>query len=390
MYNESLKESINALMENKWIVKETSPQLYKTIRENQKTIRKFCNEKLGANLYVHGQFIMLEKIPDYFAPWMGIDNFREQDDYMMYCLILAFLEEKVSNEQFLLTDICDDIEYSWNEDESIKWSNFTTRMSFIRAMNYCLEYQLLYQIDGDTNNFKHQPNTDVLYEVSQMSRYVLRSYPEDYQQYTSFKEFEENFEQATNRENSELRRQKVYRKLLYTPAVIRNQAEDEFSYIRNYRNTIQDDLEKYTYFQLELFKNCASATNREEPSKLTLFPDRKNSSSIILQMMSIIWEKVDKKQLVPNEYGEISISRLQCETILEQTKERYRLGWSKSMAEKSVSVLLSVLLEEMESWGLCSITDEVTVTLLAPSGRLVGAYTKETRDKIEGSLSNGS
>jgi uncharacterized protein (TIGR02678 family) len=138
MGNERIRECINALMENKWIIKDNEPQLYRMIREEQKVIRKFCNEKLGANLYIHGQFIMLEKIPDYFASWMGIDTFREQDDYTMYCLILVYLEEKISSEQFLLTDICEEIGYIWTSQEKVDWSTFKIRMNFIRAMSYCV------------------------------------------------------------------------------------------------------------------------------------------------------------------------------------------------------------------------------------------------------------
>lgn len=386
MGNERIRECINALMENKWIIKDNEPQLYRMIREEQKVIRKFCNEKLGANLYIHGQFIMLEKIPDHFASWMGIDTFREQDDYTMYCLILVYLEEKISSEQFLLTDICEEIGYIWTSQEKVDWSTFKTRMNFIRAMSYCVEKQLIHQVDGDTNDFKYRQEVDVLYEVTQMSRYVLRSYPEDYQKFNSFSEFNTYYEETSNLEDTEIRRHRVYRNLLYSPVLLRRQHENEFAYIRNYRNSIQDDLEKYTYFQLEVSKNLASATNREERRKLTLFPDKKNSSSLILQWFVLLWEEIENEQLVPNEYGEIYLTNMQCENLLEQTKERYQLGWSKTLIEKSISHLMSLLIDEMINWEFCSIEDEVMIRFYPSSGRLIGEYTQETKDKIKESL----
>ncbi|MBT2732255.1 TIGR02678 family protein [Carnobacterium sp. ISL-102] len=386
MENERIRECINVLMENKWIIKGKDPQLYRMIREEQKIIRKFCNEKLGANLYIHGQFIMLEKIPDHYASWMGIDTFREQDDYTMYSLILVYLEEKMSSEQFLLTNICEELGYIWTDQETVDWSTFKTRMNFVRAMTYCVEQQLIHQVDGDTTNFKYHQEADVLYEVTQMSRYVLRSYPEDYQQFNSFIEFKQYHKQALNLEDTEIRRQKVYRNLLYSPAVLRRQYGEEFAYIRNYRNSIQDDLEKYTYFQLEVYKNLASATNREDRGKLTLFPDNKNSSSLILQWFVLLREEIEKEKLLPNEYGEIQLSRMHCETLLEQTKERFQLGWSKMLIEKTISSLLSILLNEMVIWDFCSIEDEVMIRFYPSSGRLIGEYTQETKDKIKESL----
>ena len=80
------------------------------IREREKVLRRYISEKFGLRLIVHQYFIKLEKIPVEPESWMGIQSFSGPMDYAIFCCALSFLEGKAVDEQFLFSDLCQEIQ----------------------------------------------------------------------------------------------------------------------------------------------------------------------------------------------------------------------------------------------------------------------------------------
>lgn len=109
-FDEKAKEAMTALFENFWIVREEEPELYQKIREREKVLKRYLQEKFGYRLIIHRYFAKLEKIPAEPESWMGIQDFQDILDYALFCCLLAYLESKAVDEKFLLSDLCEEIQ----------------------------------------------------------------------------------------------------------------------------------------------------------------------------------------------------------------------------------------------------------------------------------------
>ena len=93
------------LLTRRWITKQEDRDAYYLIKDKAKELRKFFQEKFGYSLIVHQQYVRLDKVPDKAEPWMGITAFKHLEEYQYFCLILIFLEDKQSEEQFILSSL---------------------------------------------------------------------------------------------------------------------------------------------------------------------------------------------------------------------------------------------------------------------------------------------
>ena len=96
-------EAAKALIENCWIDKKRDKELYMEVRRELPKCQKFFREQLGWTIINNEQILKVEKIPAHAESYMGITDFSESRDYCLFCAVLAFLEDKEEQEQFLLS-----------------------------------------------------------------------------------------------------------------------------------------------------------------------------------------------------------------------------------------------------------------------------------------------
>src|SRR5690606_39437456 len=81
------------------------------------------------------------------------------------------------------------------------------------------------------------------------------------------------------------RRHRVYRQLLLSPAVYREEMEEaDFLYLLRFRHRLEEDFAEYLGFRLEIYRNTALLSAPEARARLTLFPDSRAICDIALQM----------------------------------------------------------------------------------------------------------
>ena len=74
---------------------------------------------------------------------MGITDFSESRDYCLFCAVLAFLEDKEEQEQFLLSELVDMLELQLKGVMDMDWTSFTHRKSLVRVLQFCEHMRLL-------------------------------------------------------------------------------------------------------------------------------------------------------------------------------------------------------------------------------------------------------
>ncbi len=377
IFDDVAREAAAALLENFWIIRENQPEEYQNIRERENVLRTFFLEKMGFNLVIHRMFARIEKIPVEPAAWMGIQNFKSLKDYIIFCCILAYLEGKTVDEQFLLSDLCEELTALYPGEESLDWTHYEHRKSLVRVLQFVTELGLVKLIDGDIGEFNYSENSEALYEVPLISRYFLRAFPRDLTGLLRKEDFLRSAAGAEEDENTGVRRRhRVYRRLFLCPVMYAKGPEDpDYLYLRNYRNRIRDDVEKYSSFQFELFKNCAMLTLAENKKIYSIFPDNRAISDIALQFAGIIREEKEQED-IPLQYdGSLCLTPVDFERRVAHCKERYGAGWSKQYREASLQETVRDLLELLVDWQM-AFRDESTgvITLRPLLARTVGRY----------------
>src|SRR5690625_2838400 len=372
-FDEKAQKALRILMEKFWILRLEEPETYQLIREREKMIKRYVDEKFGFDLIVHQHFIKLEKIPVETKSWMGIQEFQESRDYAIFCCALAFTESRSVDEQFLLSDICEEIKDMYPGEMTLDWTNFNHRRSLVRVIKQIEKLSILKKVEGEIDQFAMNEDQEVLYETTIYARYFMRSYPKALFAYDSIADV---LASEWERHETDERRKRVYRKLVISPVVYREREDDaDFAYIRNYRNRLRDDLEAHTMFRLEVFKNAALLVSDERKQDLNLFPDQKAIMDVVLHFASYIRENYE--QFIPDELGNIRVTQGMFEQVVKEVHSIYGKGWSKQYREGSIPSTMNDLIDVLFDWEMMALEKETGAYLLKPLlGRVSGRYPK--------------
>lgn len=366
--------AMDLLLNHYWILRSEDPEWYRLIREREKVLRRYIDEKFGFRLTINQHLIKLEKIPVEPESWMGIQDFQEPMDYAIFCCALAFLEGKSVDEQFLLSELCQEIQASYPGEYPLDWTLYAHRKSLIRAMKVLLEFRLLREIDGDLSLFERSEDSEVLYEATIHSRYFMRSYPDDFSKYNNW---EDLLKEDRKLNQEDIRRKRVYRRLFLSPGLHRKDSQDpDFIYIRNFRNRLAEDIEKHSYYKLHVFKNTAFLSNPEPKQYHTTFPGIKALPEIILQLSKYIHDHRD--EYPPRENGEIILTEGELNQILEKLRNQFEKGWANFLRDTSTNALRTTILNALKDWLMAEVDEESTlIKLKSLMGVLAGSYPED-------------
>ena len=379
IFDEQAKEAADWLLESFWILREDDPERFRMIREREQALTVYFREKFGYRLIVHRHFAKLEKIPASPEAWMGIQKFTDQRDYALFCCLLAFLETKSVDDQFLLSDCCEELKSIYPDE--LDWTHYEHRKSLVRVMQFATELQLVLTVDGDIEQFRYAESSEVLYEVPVYSRYFMRTYPKDLFQYSSLKELlEAEYTDNSDEQTGMRRRHRVYRQLFLTPAMLRTSDDDvDFLYLRTYRNRIREDIERHTSYQFELYRHTAMLTQTERNHRSHLYPDQRAISDISLQFAEQLRAEVMSGQVTVGSRDKILMSMYELEQRVQACKEKYGAGWSKQYrSDQSVQATVTELLNLWREWKMAEVDEETGMVMLYPHlVRTTGRYPRD-------------
>lgn len=366
------------LMNHRYIIKKKEREKYYHVKDELGSIKEFITEKLGYRIVQNGTLIKLEKLPGEAQAWMGIGDFSSVMEYVLFCLILMFLEDKETEEQFVLSQLTEYVKAQY-PGGNIEWTVYEHRRKLIRVIKFCMKQELFYINDGSEDGFATNLETEALYENTGVSKYFTRNFTQDISQYQKTEDFFQSDWMDMDEDRGIVRRQRVYRKLLLSMGVYREKEQDEdFAYIRNYRGVIETDLEKVTDCQLQVHKSSAYLMIGEEGDLGKMFPGNNSISDAILLLFYKIQEMVKAEKLLLKVNETICLSEVEFQEIVVQCKEEFNDGFAKKYREMSKEEFAGILMKELEQFGMIQI-DEVTkdITIMPIAGKISGSYPEE-------------
>ncbi len=340
------------LLNNYWCIKENNPILYFKIKNNLDYYKDFIQTKLGSRLIVNDRFIKLEKIPAVPKIYMGISSFTNKMEYVILFIVLLFLEDKPKLEQFILSNLLDYITNTATTlelDEVPNWNVLNHRKSLVVVMNHLKELNIIKVVE-EINLFTEDVRAEALYETTGLSNYYVREFKGNILEYTGMSDYI-NDEFINQNENvGDVRRYKVYRHLVYSLAAFTDDlSEFEIDYLRKFRTSINNEINKYTLSDLELTKNMALLLYDEETKEKFDFPNNKAITDIVLLVNKAILDRIDNNDLTLSDNETIMVSKEVLYRIIKDTREEYKMFFSKYYKEmvqdKFVMEVISYLKE---------------------------------------------
>lgn len=364
---------LEILLSKRWILKKKDKALYYEVKDNIGTVKKFLNEKLGYHIIVNNHLIKVEKTPHKLEEWMGITEFQDKIEYIFLCMILMFLEDKEVEEQFVLSQLTEYIQTQYAE-EQIDWTLYRYRRYLIKTIKFCIQNGLILINDGNEENFMKDMSGEVLYENTGISRYFMKHFTQDIANYEKDIDFLKDEWIDVNEDRGAVRRQRVYRNLLMAPALYRtNESEEDYIYVRNYRNVIQGDLEELLDCELHVHKSSSYLVLGEECRLGRTFPESNSLSDILLLLFEKINIFIREKENIITKNEEIKLSEDIFKKLVEQCKNEYGEGFIKEYREMTTGEFYYKIKEYMQQLDWIEQMEN-NIKIKPIIGKVVGKY----------------
>lgn len=369
-------EAAKALIENCWIDKKTDKELYMKVRRELPKCQKFFREQLGWTVINNEQILKVEKIPAHAESYMGITDFTESRDYCLFCAVLAFLEDKEEQEQFLLSELVDMLELQLKGVIDVDWTSFTHRKSLVRVLQFCEHLRLLEAYEGSSDNVS-SIGQEILYENTGLSRYMAVNFAYSIDNFQSWEDFEKQQNEESEADRGHYRINRVYRQMAAAPALYWSQSDDPDSiYLKNQRQWIQKNFSEYLGGQLHIHKNAAFLVMDEEESFGERHPREAMLPELVLLFCGRIREKADEGVWIKRQDECIIASKKEFQEELYDCRGRYSPAWSKEYREMEDDKLLTAVISYMKSWMMIDESDG-EIVIYPAAGKMIGNYPVE-------------
>ncbi|MBW7474311.1 TIGR02678 family protein [Paenibacillus oenotherae] len=376
--NEGLQAAVEVLMEDFIVERRSDTDTFREILNNEKTIRRFVTENFGYQLKIDSDQAKLEKVPYYAREWMGIKEFRDEIDYMFLMSILAFLEKKQPEEGFLLSDIIEETKQFLYNIQLVDWKKRQDRKSFVNAIQYVTNLNLVYIRDGEIESFEESEDGEVLYFTTSLIRYMFRNFSKPIEQIESIEAFLMDGLDTGNPHHT------LMRKLYFEPVVFFNElSEQEREFIARQRNyeIIKKAIEVHTGFELERSLKCIYLIKKERKRHLKQHPHYNNESYIVTQVAKELSDRLSVMQEKPLELWVLSDQEF--EDVLQKAKRKNELAWPNTLRQWSFIEYKHMVIQYAREWKLAEYNDITwEITIYPTFIRTIGEYHEELKNYI--------
>lgn len=373
--------ALEILLGRRWILKSRDRELYYQVKDQLGAVKRFLTEKLGYQVIVNPYLIKAEKMPAKLENWMGILEFHHKIEYVFFCIVLMFLEEKEAEEQFVLSELTEYIQGQYRE-EQVDWTIYSFRRHLIKVLKYCVSCGILNVDDGNEESFARDDSSEVLYENTGVSRYFMKNFTQDIMGFSSPEDFQKEEWIGVDEDRGIVRRQRVYRRLLMTMGMYRDpETEEDFAYVKNFRNMIQGELSEFLDCELHVHRSGAFLILGEDCRMGRCFPEENTLSDIVLLVNSLIGEKIQEGKIVPGAEEQILLPREAFLGILEECRERYSRGFIKTYREMTTKEFCQEVLSYMKELSLIE-ERRGGIWVSGAAGKIAGQYPKDFPEEL--------
>lgn len=368
-------DSLKSLLDNYMIIKAVDRDLYYEVKDNLSKFKSFVQDKLGYNVIIHQDFIKLEKFPGKVEAWMGVQAFEDVLDYSLFVILIMFLEDKGKEEQFVLSQLLEYI--AGNYGEKLDWTIYSNRRSLVRVLKFITSLYIIKVNDGDEGDFATNEQTEVLYENTGLSKYVIRVFPTDIMEAKSYQDFLDFAWEDMDRDRGALRKHRVYKNLTLSPAMFNQGSSDQdFYYLKNYKNILENDFDKYLGWNLHVHKDAALLVLGEDQRCKQFFPSTGAVSDIVLSLNEKLTELVKVNKLTPKANSLLEFTLEEFKNILSELKAERSRRWSKEYRESSDEYLFNNITAFMEGFNMLKVDSE-RIVVYPIIGKVVGNYPED-------------
>ena len=373
--------ALEILLGRRWILKSRDRELYYQVKDQLGAVKRFLTEKLGYQVIVNPYLIKAEKMPAKPENWMGILEFHHKIEYVFFCIVLMFLEEKEAEEQFVLSELTEYIQGQYRE-EQVDWTIYSFRRHLIKVLKYCVSCGILNVDDGNEESFARDDSSEVIYENTGVSRYFMKNFTQDIMGFSSPEDFQKEEWIGVDEDRGIVRRQRVYRRLLMTMGMYRDpETEEDFAYVKNFRNMIQGELSEFLDCELHVHRSGAFLILGEDCRMGRCFPEENTLSDIVLLVNSLIGEKIQEGKIVPGAEEQIDLPREAFLGILEECRERYSRGFIKTYREMTTKEFCQEVLSYMKELSLIE-ERRGDIWVSGAAGKIAGQYPKDFLEEL--------
>lgn len=373
--------ALEILLGRRWILKSRDRELYYQVKDQLGAVKRFLTEKLGYQVIVNPYLIKAEKMPAKPENWMGILEFHHKIEYVFFCIVLMFLEEKEAEEQFVLSELTEYIQGQYREAQ-VDWTIYSFRRHLIKVLKYCVSCGILNVDDGNEESFARDNSSEVLYENTGVSRYFMKNFTQDIMGFSSPEDFQKEEWIGVDEDRGIVRRQRVYRRLLMTMGMYRDpETEEDFAYVKNFRNMIQGELSEFLDCELHVHRSGAFLILGEDCRMGRCFPEENTLSDIVLLVNSLIGEKIQEGKIVPGAEEQIDLPREAFLGILEECRERYSRGFIKTYREMTTKEFCQEVLSYMKELSLIE-ERRGDIWVSGAAGKIAGQYPKDFLEEL--------
>lgn len=385
---------MRALLERYWVTKDTDKTLFYQVKHELPAFDSLIRERLGWKLIQTEKLLKLEKIPAHAMPFMGITEFSEIRDYCILCALLIFLEDREEGEQFLLSELLDNISIYLKRTIGVDWNSFSQRKSLVRVLQYAQQLGMLRVYDGSSEAIGQSIGNEVLYENTGISRYFATNFPYEITEYQSWKDFEKEATEELMTDRGFLRINRVYRQMVVCPAMYWERNDDpDAIYLKNQRKWVSKYLTEALGGQLDIYKNAAFWMLDESDTCGSVHPRDAMLPELALMMGSYIRTQVEQGVWAVDSTDCICISHEDFLALFQKFHQDDLDAWSKEYREMDAQKAYEAVKTYMRSWMMLE-EQESGIRIYPGAVKCTGFYPpdySQTRgDRDEQSLENES
>lgn len=369
---------MDALLNNRWILKSEDKELYYKVRDQLGEIRKFASDKLGCHVIENALMVKLEKIPVIPESFMGIQEFTSKEEYAFLCLLLMFLEDKDPQGQFILSQLTEYVSANMPSG-SVDWTLYVNRRRMIKVLRYAVDQGMIRITDGTDEGFMDDASGEVLYENTGASRYFMRNFSHDIMDYTKPEDFQESDWFEMDESKGIARRHRVYKRLLFAPGMYQNDGpQEDFEYLKYYGRRMSEDLERTFDCQVHIHKGSAFLLSGENCRMGAVFPGGNAISDVCLLCFGPIQEKIANGEWKMATDETVTIEMAELENLIKKIKHVFGEGFTKELREMPEGEFARTVIDNMELWMFLKKQSDGRRVMLYPAiGKLEGHYPKE-------------
>ena len=371
-------KALEILFNRRWVLKSEDKDLYYQIRDAVGEVRKYTTEKLGCQIIDNSMLVKMEKIPVIPETFMGIQSFTSKEEYVYLCILLMFLEDKDAQEQFVLSQLTEYMT-AVMPGEITDWTVYTNRRRLIRVLRYVVGQGMVTVTDGTDDLFMDDVSGEVLYENTGASKYFMRNFTKDIMHYTCAADFMESDWYEVDEDRGFARRHRVYKRLLFAPAMYREDgSEEDFEYLKYYRRRLMEDLEQMFDCHIHIHRGSAYFLSGEECRIGAVFPGNNSLADILLLCFGEIRKIIENKEWNLRQDEMCVVDKVNFEALICKVKKQYGSGFSKLYREMPEGEFVRNVIDEMTRFMFVKSEEDTQQVRVCPlAGKLKGGYPED-------------